>query len=104
MTPLILVEIINTLLEAGLFVIVGLDILLYYNREKKQEIRDQNQDRREQQYLELQQQVVKLLNEQVEGIDSAVEELADINDQHVILEEGQDEKQTTQNPEVPSHS
>lgn len=75
-----LLDIINTLLETAVLASILLDIRLYFNREKKQETRDEE-------YLKLQQQVVLLLTQQKDATEELIEEVIEIQPQEVISDE-----------------
>lgn len=80
-------DIINTLLEAAVLAVIILDIRLYYNREKKQEIRDHNQDIRDEKYLKLQEQVVSLLTQQKDATEELIEEVIEIQPMTEVTDE-----------------
>lgn len=87
-------DVINTLLETAVFLVILLDIRLYYNREKKQEVRDQQYLELQQKQMVLQQQMVFLLSKQNDVTEELIEEVIEIQPQQV---EELDESNTDRN-------
>lgn len=90
-------DIVNTLLEAAVLIVIILDIRLYYNREKKQEVRDKAADERDIKYLALQEKVIELLGDSQEVLVDSAAELADMRD---AIVEGQDDEPNTNREEL----